>query len=224
MPPLWAWYLDPWTEPDVISDLSSAITKGRPIEAEMRLELAELHTINGDCGGALHYLPAAIPEVREDYTNKGFKLIQRVVGSMSRGDLTIWPPSQVECEFVIQELLKRQRWSLAQIDAWIDETKEHVDASTGGGRDEISFWRRRLRQLNTRRRVMANGLPTSRELRLWFVGIERLRVQARFDRKFMEQLNLQQKDQFFAQLQQRLTSAVLQEGERNADASEDGQV
>lgn len=212
-PAFWAWYIDTFRAPEVSDELYQAVehtTKAVP--AELRTELADVYTINADCGSALHFLGAGIPEVREDYQNKGLKLIQRVEGSMSRGDLRIWAPTLDSCQEVVKELRRRQRWSIAQIDGWIDEAADHLDAQLVA-RDEMAFWRRRHRALRARRIVVESGIPSAAELQLWFTGVERMRIQARFDRKLQEQLDLQKRDQYFAGLEAKLRGIITSGGE-----------
>lgn len=204
---LWPWYLKPFREPDVSPECRDFVLgEYEPADEEetrlLQSELYEADTVQSDINMSIVQQPGAASAVRQDYYAKGFRLVSPTTGEASGGPaLQIWEPQMhsgynvngVQTEHyigineIIEDLSTRRKWALAQLQAKIDINTELARESE----NNKPYVRRIVAALRQRHSRVANGLPTAKELQLWFKQFELQRLHSRQDQRIREQQALQ---------------------------------
>ena len=205
---LWPWYLKPFNEPNVSEQCAAFVrNEYQPDDEEekaiLRGELVSAHTIQASAADCIVQAPGAASPVRQDYYNKGFRLVSPTTGEASSGPaLQIFPPQmnsgylvgnvQVEhfigVKDIIVELNRRLPWALAQIDAKIEDATERAREDSG---ETKRYMRAAVAALKRQRLAVANGIPTENELYRFFLIFERQRMESQQDQRLKEQQMLQ---------------------------------
>lgn len=224
---LWPWYFLPFTEPDVSNECRAFVLgEFEPADDDERklliAELAAIGTIRADTNECVMQCPGAAAAVRGDYQRKGLRLLSPVAGESS-GDASrpfvMWPPQVddghqmgntltdpfVGLGTVVESLVERKVWALAQLDAKIDVASEMAKEGDGSSR---RYQRAIVAALRNRKRRLDNGIPTVQELRLFFLQFERLRLQAQQDARIKEQQALQERVTSLTAQEQQLAASI----------------
>ncbi len=198
---LWPWYLVPFNVPDVSPECRAFVmgeyeTDDEEEIALLRSELVDARTIRGDGNTAITQQPGSCSAVRQDYAHDGFRLISPIAGEADSG-LNLWEP-QIESGHaigrtltdpfvglrdVVEDLGIRQKWQLAQLDAKIATAQERMKDETG---ESKRYQRAIVSALRRRRGAVENGLPTVKELQLFFKKFELQRLESTQDVKLKQ--------------------------------------
>ena len=205
---LWPWYLMPFNMP-VVSEQCEAYVKGEyePEDEEekaiLRGELIAANTILASARDCIVQAPGGASPVRQDYYAKGFRLVTPTAGEASSGPaLRMWP-AQLEGGYhvgnhqteqyigirdIVIDLRSRLPWALAQLDAKIEDASERAREDTGQNK---RYMRAVVAALKQHRLRLANGIPTEKELQLFFLRFEQQRMESQQDQRLKEQQHLQ---------------------------------
>lgn len=222
---LWPWYFVPFREPDVSPECKAFVLGEYEPEGdeERQLLLSELTmamTLRGDANMAIVQAPGACSSLRQDYATKGMQLITPTTGEASGGPpLQLFEPQLTSGHMVgrtltdpyigitevLADLEVRRKWVLAQLDAKIEDSMER---SKDGESETRRYMRAVVGALRRRRQLIANGLPTVKELSLFFKRFELQRLESQQDQRMKEQQALQGRIDDQSQQIARLASEV----------------
>lgn len=224
---LWPWYLMPFREP-YVSPECKAFVLGKykpPTEVERSLllsELAEANTVRGDAASAIIQAPGACSALRQEAAAEGMQLISPVTGEASGGpELQIYEPQEhsghqlgriftdpfIGVTEVVEELERRLPWALTQLDARIEECSEHVLEGTA---DQRRYMRQAVASMKRTRTNIANGVPTVKELQLFFKRFELQRLESQQDQRIKHERALQGRIDDQSMQIQRMTAEIQQ--------------
>lgn len=205
---LWPWYFLPFPQMRVSPEceafiMGEYVPDDEEERAILRSELIDAPTVRATANDCIIQAPGAASAVRQDYYSKGFRAVSPVTGEASGGPpLQMYEP-QLESGFgighqqtdsyigindIIKELDRRMKWSLAQLDAKIEDAVERTKEGDGQNK---RYMRAAVSSLRRRRAAVANGVPTAKELQLFFKRFELQRLESREDQHLKEQQALQ---------------------------------
>lgn len=224
---LWPWFLMPF-RPPLVSAECKAYVEGKytPASESERLlllsELSEANTVRGDANSAIVQAPGACSALRQECQAEGLQLISPVTGEASGGpELQIYEPQEhsghqvgrvltdpfIGVTELIAELERRKPWALMQLDARIEESVEHT---TEGPAEQRRYMRQAVASMKRTRQLIANGMPTVAELRLWFKRFELQRLESQQDQRIKHERALQGRIDDQSQQIARMASEIQQ--------------